>query len=417
MPSVCLSLNIHQSFVLRHFSVFEVDEQYFDSYRSRELALKLAMESVLPTNRILLCLLRRFEGRFRFACCLSGATIDLFERYCPDVLDSFRELHETGGVEFLATTYHHGLPFLYSATAFEEEVGTHRRRIEELVGQQPTAFCNKSLIYGDSLADPLARMGMRVALCDGSCDTLEGRSCGHVYAAGSAPLRLLMRNEQLSCDVAERFADRGWEYWPLTAPRFAEWIAGRSGDEVVSLVWDYATFGRRHPADTGVFDFLRYLPEKVLDHEGVDFLTPSEAAQRYEPVGAYRPRRFVSTRERREDLSAWIGNPMQSHAMHRLYELEPAIRRSGDQVLLNDWRCLQCGEYFRAMDTDAETAAPACAGRIESPYDAYINFMNICDSVASRIEGHGGPAPPPANWPVPTAAHLSGAGQQSAVSD
>ena len=389
MSSICLSFHVHQPFVLRRYSVFDSDEHYFDGYRSREACRKFAIKSILPTNRILLGLIRRYPGRFCLSCTVSGTALDLFERYSPDVLDSFRELSDTGNVEFLAMPYHNALSFLYSETAFAEQVEMHRRRTGDLFGRQPHVFRNSEMIYGDDLADAVSSMGFAAVVCDGAGEVLAGRPCSRVYIGGRSGLPLLLRNGRLSRDVSERFTDRQWDQWPLTAPKFAEWLSRFSSpEELVNLGWDYATFGLENDAETGILDFLRYLPQKVLDQPGLEFLTVSQAVERHQPVGEYRPGYYVSTAERRGNLSAWLGNPMQSHAMHRLFALEAGVREGGSARLLDDWRRLQACEYFEAMSTGpAEPQRQGGGfGRPDSPYDGYINFMNICDNLASRVE-------------------------------
>jgi alpha-amylase len=367
--------------------VFDSDGKYFDGYKSRDACRRYASRSILPANRILHGLLRHFEGRFRISCAVSGAAIDLFERYFPEVLESFRELAETGHVEFIAMPYHNALSFLYSQTAFVDQVETHRQRVRDVFGQEPKVFRNSELIYGDDLADAASSMGFSAMMCEGAASVLAGRTCGRVYSGGKDKLPLLLRNERLARDVAERFADRAWDQWPLTAPRFAEWLSRfDSPEEHVNLFWDYATFGLTMPASTGIFEFLRHMPEKALAYPGIEFVTPSDAVRRHAPAGIYRPSHYVSSAEHGDNLSAWLGNPMQSHAMHRLFSLEAAVREHGGSVVRENWRRLQACEYFEAMRTGSGER-PHIGGwrsELESPYDAYINFMNICDGVAEQ---------------------------------
>jgi len=157
---------------------------------------------------------------------------------------------------------------------------------------------------------------------------------------------------------------------------------------LVNLGWDYATFGLENDADSGILDFLRYLPQKVLEHAGLEFVTAAEAIERCPALDEYRPAHYVSTAARGGNLSAWLGNPMQSHAMHGLFALESAVRENGSADLLDDWRRLQACEYFEAMSTGPTEPRRLGGGfdKPDSPYDAYINFMNICDNVASRVE-------------------------------
>jgi alpha-amylase len=386
MTSICLNLHVHLPQVLRHYSVFDSGEHYFDAFRSREACRRLANRCVLPANRVLLGLVRRCEGRFRFSFSVSGIAIDLFERFAPEVLVSFQALTDTGCVEPLATTYDNSLAILYSNEAFSEQARMHRERAARLFGREPEVFFNNELLYGEELAAVAAELGHTAVLCDGLYDVLAGRSCNQVYRSRDGAVALLLRNEQLSRDVSERFVDRSWEEWPLTAPLYAERLARSAGaDEVVTLVWDYATFGLGIAADAGIHDFLRYLPEKALAHGDLAFVTASEAVARHASNDIYSPGRVVSSTERHGNLSAWLGNPMQSHAAHRLFALEPEVRTAGDDAVHGDWLRLQACEYLEAMTTaGGVTGLATWSVEAASPYDAYINYMNVCDSLAER---------------------------------
>jgi len=384
MTSICLNLHAHHPQVLRHYSVFDRGEHYFDAFRTREACRRLANRCVLPTNRILLGLARRYAGRFRFSFSISGIALDLFERFAPEVLISFQALTETGCVEPLATTYDNSLAVLYSRGAFCEQVRLQRQRAARLFGGEPSVFRNSALLYGDELAEVVAALGCTGVLCDGSPEALAGDSGNRVYTSVGSALPLLLRSGELTRDVAERFADRTWDRWPLTAPHFAERLSALGPDtEVVTLDWDYATFGLALPDDSGIFDFLRYLPEKALAC-GLEFATASEALSAYAPAGEYRTGRIVSTTERQGNLAAWLGNPMQSHAAHRLYVLEPDVRAGGDAALQADWMRLQACEYLEAMTTTGGVPPATWTLAAASPYDAYINYMNVCDNLAER---------------------------------
>ncbi len=387
MSTISIQMHVHQPSVLRHYSVFDTDRNYFDGYKSREACRRYATKSILPANRILLALLRSCEGRFNVSISISGGALDLFDRYFPDVLGSFKELADTGNVEFLAMPYHNSLACFYSPTAFIRQVERHCRRIEELFGTRPTVFRNSELIYGDDLVELLSEMGFVGAVCDGLEEILAGRSCNRLYG-GTRNFPILLRNGRLSRDVSERFEDRQWDQWPLTAPRFAEWL-GRfdSGEELVTIIWDYSVFGLRHDGNTGIFDFLRYFPEKSLAQTDLEFLTASQAIEAHKVADSYQPIHFVSSSERRGSLSAWLGNPMQSHAMHGLFALEEMVESTGDPSIREDWSRLQACEYFEAMCTIEGQHSDLGGWQVppDSPYDAYINYMNIFDSIAARV--------------------------------
>ncbi len=226
-------------------------------------------------------------ARLHLAFSLTGSVIEQFERFAPEVLDRFRELAETGCVEFLAETYHHSLASLYSRDEFLYQLDLHANLIEDLFGQSPHIFRNTELIYSNDLADLLAETRQyRGIIAEGVDQLLNKRSPNHLYSAAHHPdLTLLLKNYRLSDDIAFRFSDPKWKHHPLTAATFADWVH-RSGGEVCNLFMDFETFGEHQWEDTGIFEFLEALPREILA-QGDEFLTPSEAIDAYEPVDVY----------------------------------------------------------------------------------------------------------------------------------
>jgi alpha-amylase len=116
-------------------------------------------------------------------------------------------------------------------------------------------------------------------------------------------------------------------------------------------------------------------------------MTPSEVVDRYEPVGRIDVPHIISWADTERDLSAWLGNPMQSNAIHELYRLEDKVKKSADEVLLKDWRLLQTSDHFYYMCTKyfADGDVHKYFNPYDSPYDSYINFMNVLDHLQSRL--------------------------------
>ena len=96
---------------------------------------------------------------------------------------------------------------------------------------------------------------------------------------------------------------------------------------------------------------------------------------------------MISWADVERDLSAWLGNAMQSNALHELYRLEEAVKAADDPQLLHDWRRLQTSDHFYYMCTKwfADGDVHKYFNPYESPYDSYINFMNVLDNVRSRL--------------------------------
>jgi alpha-amylase len=309
--------------------------------------------------------------------------------FSPEVLSTFDALAETGCVEFLAETYYHSLSSLYSRDEFTEQVNKHSETIESFFGQKPRVFRNTELIYNNDLATLVESMGnFDAIITEGASHILGSRSPNFVYRPqGCSKLKLLLKNYSLSDDIAFRFSNRNWSEWPLTADKFAQWISDVNGNgNVVNLFMDYETFGEHQWEDTGIFDFMRHLPEQVLKHPDNDFKTPSEIVQAYEPVDTVDIPHLISWADTERDLSAWLGNAMQSNAIHELYRLEKKIKKTSDEKIVSDWRKLQVSDHFYYMCTKyfADGDVHKYFNPYDSPYDSYINFMNVLSNLQSR---------------------------------
>src|SRR5256714_2372087 len=389
MASVCFYFQVHQPFRLRRYSVFDTDRHYFDDHKNAEILRKVAHKCYLPANRMLLETIKVHEGRFRIAYSITGTALDQFQQYAPEVMETFAQLNATGCVEFLEETYYHSLSFLYSREEFRAQVELHRKKIKELFGQEPRVFRNTELIYNNDLAHFVSHMGYDAVLTEGADHILGHRSPNFVYRPPHAPrLRLLLKNYRLSDDIAFRFSNRAWEQWPLTAEKFAGWVSQINGNGVLcNLFLDFETFGEHQWAETGIFDFLRHLPDDVLKRGDNDFLTPSQVIDRYESLGEIDVPHMISWADTERDLSAWLGNAMQSNALHELYKLEGPLKEKGDAQLLADWRKLTTSDHFYYMCTKywADGDVHKYFSPYESPYDSYINFMNVLDNVQTRL--------------------------------
>ncbi len=389
MASVCFYFQVHQPYRLRRYSVFDTDRHYFDDYKNAEICRKVANKCYLPANHVLLEAIRKYDGRFRVAFSLTGVILEECQRHAPEVIESLQELNSTGCVEFLDETYYHSLSFLYSREEFRAQVELHRHKIKELFGQEPRVFRNTELIYNNDVAHFLSHMGYDGVITEGAEHILGHRGPNQVYRPPHSPrLKMLLRNFKLSDDIAFRFSNRNWEGWPLTAEKFAGCVNQINGNGFIcNLFLDYETFGEHQWADTGIFDFLRHLPGEILKHPDNNFLTPSQVIDRYDSVAEIDVPHMISWADTERDLSAWLGNAMQSNALHELYKLEGPLKEKGDQELLTDWRKLTASDHFYYMCTKywADGDVHKYFSPYESPYDSYINFMNVLDNVQARL--------------------------------
>jgi len=381
---------------IKKYRFFDVgkDHSYFNDHGKTNLnnvkiLRKVAEKCYLPANRTLLALIRENPG-FKISFSFSGVFLEQLENFFPEVLDSFRELVATGQVEVLSETYYHSLSFLYSKEEFCYQVSKHRKKIEQIFHVTPSAFRNTELIYSNDLARAVEEMGYKVILAEGADRIMDWRSPNFLYRpCGLERIKLLVKNYKLSDDVAFRFSEKSWKEYPLTAEKFAHWIARHNGNgQVINLFMDYETFGEHQWEDTGIFEFLRHLPRQLAQKPDIDFVTPSEAAARYAPVGELDYPHFVSWADTERDLSAWLSNDMQKEAMEKLYALEGQIKGLDNERLLEDWRRLQTSDHFYYMCTKwwNDGDVHKYFNPYESPYDAFIAFINALNDVKLRYQ-------------------------------
>ncbi len=392
MRSLCFYFQVHQPYRLRRYRFFDigVDHYYYDDFANRSIMRKVAEKCYLPTNQVFLDLIAKHGNKVKISYSLSGTVIDQFEQFAPDVLDSFKRLADTGCVEFISETYSHSLSALKSKDEFKEQIRIHDDKIFQHFGQRPTVFRNTELIYSDGIGEMVAELGYKAMITEGAKHILGWKSPNYLYCNAINPrLKLLLKNFKLSDDIAFRFSNRGWEDWPLTAEKFASWLNQIDpSEEVVNLFMDYETFGEHQWAETGIFDFLRALPDKIFDQTNFEFHTPSEVAEKHQVVAAMHTPYPISWADEERDLSAWLGNELQDEAFNKLYQLESKIKECEDVDILRDWKLLQTSDHFYYMCTKwfADGDVHKYFNPYDSPYEAFINFMNILSDFISRID-------------------------------
>ncbi len=389
MASICFYFQVHQPRRLRRYSVFDTTQDYFDDEHNQQILLKVAHKCYLPTTQLILDMIRRYEGRFRVSYSITGCVLEQFGRWCPQMIDLLQQLASTGCVEFIGETYYHSLSFLYSHDEFREQLDLHRQTMKDLFDYEPRVFRNTELIYNNELANFIAGTGdYHGILAEGADHILDYRSPAFAYRPpGRSDVSLLLKNYSLSDDIAFRFSQQSWKEWPLTADKFAKWVHRINGNGYMcNLFMDYETFGEHQWEDTGIFKFLEALPEQIFQLPDNDFKTPSECIEAYAPVGEYDVPHTISWADTERDLSAWLGNAMQSNALHEVYRLEREIKDTGDATLLSDWRHLTTSDHYYYMCTKyfADGDVHKYFNPYESPYDSYINFMNALDNLRQR---------------------------------
>lgn len=397
--NLCFYFQVHQPWRLRTYRYAEVGRRhdYFDEELNSRILRRVADKCYLPMNALLEDLIRRYQPHFRVSFSISTTALEQMRAYAPDALASFRRLMATGGVELLSETSHHSLAGLYSPREFKAEVERHREVSRRLLGVPGKVFRNTELIASDAIARQVSALGYSALCMEGVERVFHRNDVLRPQRFAAAPsLLALARHYRLSDDIAFRFSNRGWREWPLTAERYVGWLEGLrdaagagNQEQFLGLFMDYETFGEHQWQSTGIFDFMRALPGAVLGRRGLGFMTPSEVLQRVAPGGASvalpDP---VSWADLERDTSAWTGNRIQCAAQSAVYALESRVYDSvaSDRSILEDWRRLLTSDHAYYMCTKywADGDVHKYFSPYESPYDAYIGYMNVLADLGER---------------------------------
>ncbi|MFA5105660.1 MAG: glycoside hydrolase family 57 protein [Candidatus Micrarchaeia archaeon] len=398
---ICMYFQVHQPMRLANFSVFANGARpllatYFDSDLNRQIMQKVARKCYAPANRLMLELLDKHPD-FRVSYSITGVFLEQCREFAPEVFESFRDLYRTGRVELLSETYYHSLSSLFqNKLEFVNQVEMHKDAMSQ-IGTVGRAFRNTETIFSNEIAFMAQSMGYTSILSEGLPQVLGWRSPNYVYGvAGAGKIKALLRNYQLSDDVGYRFSSKAWNEYPLTASKYASWLSHSTGD-VLNIFMDYETFGEHHWEDTGIFEFLRHLPGEAARHRNLEFSTPSIVAAETEAKGDIDVPSAISWADAERDTSAWLGNDMQRECFSLLQSMEAQVKESGDGELLHAWRMLQNSDHLYYLSTKSlsDQDVHNYFSPYESPFEAYINFMNILQDFKGRLDSRmaGSPVP------------------------
>jgi alpha-amylase len=233
-------------------------------------------------------------------------------------MNHFRELVAHENVELIGVEPYHSFLFLLDLPAFVVRMRKMAEELEQIFGKRPLVTDTTEMCMSATLYDALDSAGFRGALMDGRPWVMEWRESTHLYHNGddgpyarpieekksgsqarrmmpkllaecdhSKPPYLLARHVELSDDVGYRFSNQSWHGYPLYADTYANWVANTWGD-LLLLGWDFETFGEHHRKDSGIFEFMRALPQE-LAHRNVETHTASQLIERHQRQSYHLP--------------------------------------------------------------------------------------------------------------------------------
>lgn len=380
MSNICINFIAHQPNRLIHYDFFKIGEHAFyedDNLNGRVLNA-VSERCYLPACRLMKQLIELTERKFRFGLAISGVLLEQASFHRPDLLLAFRELAETGCVDFLLMPYYCSLSSAYSPSEFAEQIEEHKQILTELMGGHSSVIVNTGMLYSNSTASQIETLGLKGILADGNAALLHGFHDNEVFLAPdvhNSPT--IFRNKALSNDLAFKRTDPTWEEYPLSPFSFADWMTSQPGS-VTTLAMDFETLGEHQSDASGVFEFWKILILNLFDR-GNRFMTPSEVVEEIKPVGVCDCIQDI-TNSLSGSMAQWNGNVMQSEAIKKIYNLESSVKAANNGDLTHVWRKLQSADHFHYMEKDNSFTPYA------SPYDAYIYYMNALADLQIRVK-------------------------------
>jgi len=402
MTDIVLVFEVHQPHRLKR-SVFwenkifkrlrkeDLFNYYFDNETDRGIFERAARKCYFPSNQILLDVIDKYKTERRqvkVSFSVSGVFLEQCEMFNKDLLESFKQLAETGNAEFLEQTYYHSISSLYpEKDEFIEQVKLHRETIKCLLGCEPKVFENTELLYNNAIANMVENLGYNGIFTEGIEKILHGKSPNYLYTPkGSRRIRVLLRNYKLTDDIGFRFSARWWSEYPLTADKYARWLASNEG-QCINIFPDYETFGEHHWPETGIHDFLRHLPEEIMKWGNLQMSTPSEVISRHGPQGEIdvpETGATVSWADLERDSSGWLGNAMQWAYYNNLRRLEPIVKEADDPEFLKLWRYFQTSDHLYYMFTAG--GGPGEVHSYFSPYESPMDAFAVAQALLLDFE-------------------------------
>lgn len=375
MRSLCFYFQVHQAYRLRTYRFFDIGKRhfYFDEYGNRTAMQRVSEKCYLPMNQLFMKKIEKLGNKLKFALSFSGTAVEQMQQYAPQALESFKDLVATGNVEVLAETYSHSLASMINKNAFKMQVAEHKKLMKEIFGVRPRTFHNTELIYSNEIGADAAEMGFDLIMTEGAKHVLGWKSPNYLYVNAINPkMKVMLRNWKISDEIALNFRNGNF-----TVDSFVDMLnAIPKEEEVVNIFIDYETFGAEIDASSGIFEFMEYLPEAVLKNTDFQFVTPHQIVDKLQPMGVFDAPMPLSCRDEERDVSTWMGNDMQDDALASLYSCYSKVKKANNEELTRDWNALQASENFAAMCTKHYGG---------TPYDYYINYMNILTDFKNRL--------------------------------
>lgn len=390
MKNICLYFQIHHPLSFRTFRYFDIGESksYYDYSRIEREIHEASTNYYIPTNDFLLKLIHQSQGKLKISFYISGTSLDQFLMYEPKAINSFRQLADTGLVEFTGGTSSHSIAvFADNKDEFKLQIKRNQERTEYYFGQKPQIFINTDLLYSDQIATIVAEAGYPTILTNGAKKILQWRSPNYLYSSeNQKKIGILFRNEGISNEFSMLLGNPNAVDNPEQMKQLVAALHTIHPEEpIVNIYLNYMTLGGSERIAKQ--RFFQAFVTRIIKNQFFSFSLPSEMTEQFGPVadiGTEEPICWVENFH----SSYYPGNELQKEALKQLFKLEKWASQTKNPNLQIDWQHLQTSDHFHLMEEN-HPAYPnynGNSGIFKSKYDAFINYMNILEDFRQRLK-------------------------------
>lgn len=390
MKNICLHFQVHHPFSFQTFRFIEVgkSKSYYDDFRIEREIQDAVTRSYLPVNDFLLKLIQQSKGKLKLSFYISGTTLDQFLMYAPKMLSSFRQLADTGQVEFLGGTASHSIASLADRKdEFIHQIILNKERIEYYFGQKPQVFVNTDLLFTNEIGRIVTESGYPMILTNGAKKILQWRSPNYIYSSeNQKKINILFRNEVISNEFSLLLSNpKALEKPEIMEQLFATFQTIKPEEPLTNIYLNYLILGGSNRIKK--LRFLRTFITKITNSKSFTFSLPTDLAQQFGPVAEIGTEEPICWSEHFHS-SYFPGNELQVDCLNQLFKLRKQAGIIENTNLQTDWQYLQTSDHFHLMDENHPDYHDhgSNGGIYKSKYDAYINYMNILDDFRQRLK-------------------------------
>jgi len=383
--SICMGVSIHFPYFVETCRQEEEPRQGDTCFSQTQKAdfRKYFSEAVLPAAD---CILSWLDAGESFSLSVSGLTIEQLTEDETAGSDVLAQVLQHRGVETLGQTYYRSVAGLFSKNdEFICQVSRHADLIEELAGRRPQVFESTEFVFNSALTDAVRTLGFQAIYSEGFDHLFSSMNPNYVYSCHNLPV--FLRNCRLTDDISHRFHDRTWDRHPLTAEKYARWVAETPGD-CIHLLLDAGIFSGAGSAGSSFKEFFCGLPE-ALHSRDVCTAFPSSLV-RNPPQGELQLEDLGMC----SDTVCTLTGIQNMHQQSAFWCLEDARDLITDR---ESWRRLQSTDHFTRMAIISGSCGRVAERRTsQEAYDyfsAYLRALARCEAachaqIRSRLAAH-----------------------------